>query len=53
MALVYFQMEGRPSRLHHVCQGGYVLLYYIDFEGGERDFFCDCVDELGEGGSEK
>ena len=36
VALVGFQMEGCPSRLNQVCQGEYVLLNDIDFDGEER-----------------
>ena len=50
VALVDCQMEVFPSHSHHLCQGGYVILYDIDFEGGERKICRDCVDELGRGG---
>ena len=49
MSLVYCRVEGFPLRLHHICEGGYVILYDIYFEGGERNICCSCVDELGEG----
>ena len=53
VALVDCQVEGCFSRLHHVCQGGYVLLNDIDFDGAERKICRDCVDELrGRGKSE-
>ena len=46
VALVDCQVEGCPSRLHHICQGGYVVWNYIDFDGAERNICYDCVDEL-------
>ena len=46
LALVGFQVEGCPSRLHHVCQGGYVLLNDIDFNGEERKICRDFVEKL-------
>ena len=46
MVLVAFRVKGCPSRLHHVCQGRYVLVNYIDFDGAERNIFDDCVDEI-------
>ena len=27
----------------HICQGGYVVLNNIDFDGAERKIFCECV----------
>ena len=44
--LVYFQVDGCPLRLHHVCQGGYVVLDDIDFDGAERMICRHCVDNL-------
>ena len=46
VALVDFQTEGSPSRFHHVCQGEYVILNYIDFDGAEQKIYCDCVDKI-------
>ena len=46
VALVDCQVEGWPSHLHHICQGGYVLLNYIDFDGVEWKICRDCVDEI-------
>ena len=45
-ALVDFQVEGCPQRLHHVCQGEYVDMNEIDLDGGERKIFHDCVDKM-------
>ena len=50
VALVDFQLEGCPLRLHHACQGGYVLFYDIYFEGEERKICCKYVEKLGGGG---
>ena len=50
VALVDCQVEGLPSRLHHVCQGEYGILYDIYFEGRERKICRDCVDKIGGGG---
>ena len=36
MALVDFPVEGCPLRLRQVCQGYYVLLNGIDFDGAYR-----------------
>ena len=44
------QVKGFPSRLQHGCQGGYVLLNYIDFEGAERKICRNCVEKLREPG---
>ena len=49
VALVDFQVEGWTLRLHHVYQGEYVILNYIDFDGGEWNICNDCVDKLGGG----
>ena len=46
VALVDFQLEGCPLLLHHVCQGWYVLLDDIDFDGAEQKICRNCVDEL-------
>ena len=46
VVLVGFQVEGFPFRMHHVCQVEYVLLNYIDFDGAERKFCRDCVDNI-------
>ena len=48
--LVDFKMEGCASRLHHVRQGGYVVMHEIDLGGAERKICCDCVDKLWMGG---
>ena len=37
MVIVDYKMEVYPSRLHHVCQEGYVLLNDIDFDGADRN----------------
>ena len=47
VGLVDFQVEVCPLRLHHVCQGGYVVLSDIEFDGGERNICRYCVDKLG------
>ena len=44
--LVNFQVGVCNLRLHHDCQGEYVILNDIDFDGVERKIFCDCVDKL-------
>ena len=36
VALVDCQVEVCPSRLHHICQGEYVVLNHIAFDGAER-----------------
>ena len=46
MVLVDCNMEGLPLRLNHIYQGEYVILYFIDFEGGERKICHNCVDKL-------
>ena len=51
MSLFDCQVEGYPFRLNHVCQGGYVVLNDIDFDGAERsraerNICINCVDEL-------
>ena len=50
VALVDCQMKGCESRLHHVCQGGYVAIHEIDLDGAELKICRDCVDELWMGG---
>ena len=53
VAIVDCQVEGCLPRLHHVCQGVYVILNDIDFGGAEQKICRDCVDELrGRGESE-
>ena len=53
VALVDFQVECCPSRLHPVCQGVYVAMNEIDLDGGERKLFHNYVDEIrGRGKSE-
>ena len=53
MALVGFQVEGFPSRLHHVYRGGGVIFNDFDFDGEEQKICCNFVDELrGQGKSE-
>ena len=53
VALVDCKVEGCPLRFRHVCQGGYVVLNDIDFDGVERNICRNCVDELhGRGKSE-
>ena len=37
VALVDCRVEGCPSCLHQICQGGFVVLNYIDFDGAERN----------------
>ena len=46
VVLVDFHMEHWPSRLHPVCQGEYVVLNDIDFDGADRKVCCACVDKL-------
>ena len=40
------QAEDSPLRLHHVCQGVYVVLNDIYFYGGERKICHSCVDKI-------
>ena len=49
VSLVDFQVEGCPLCLRQVCQGGYLILYYIDFEEGDRKICRNRVDNI-EGG---
>ena len=46
VALVDCQVGGFPSRLHHVCQGEYVAMNEINLDGGERNIYRDCVDNI-------
>ena len=46
VVLVYCQVEVCSSRLHHICQGGYVAMHEINIEGAEQNIFCDCVGKL-------
>ena len=46
MALVDCQMKGCESRLHHVCQGEYVVMHEIDLDGAERKICREFVDDL-------
>ena len=50
MALVDCQMKGCESRLHHVCQGGYVAIHEIKLNGSERKICRECIDDLRMGG---
>ena len=54
VALVDCQVEGFHLILHHICQGDYVILNDIDYDGAEWNIFRNCVDKLqGRGKSEK
>ena len=44
--LVDCQVGGCYSRLQHICQGKYVLLNDIDFDGAKRKIYNNCVDKL-------
>ena len=46
VTLVDCQVEGCPSRLHHICQGEYVDMNEIDLDGGEQKICRNCVDEI-------
>ena len=46
VALAGCQMEGCPSRLYHVWQGGYVAMNEMDLDGGERKIFRYCIDDI-------
>ena len=50
VALFDCQMKGRESRLHHVCQGGYVAMHDIELDGTERKVCCKYFDNLWMGG---
>ena len=53
VALVDSQVEGCPSRLHHISQGEYVAMNEIDRDGGEWNISRDYVDKIwGHGKSE-
>ena len=53
VALIDCQMKGCESRLHRVCQGGYVAMHGIDIDGVERKICHNFVDELCMGGKPK
>ena len=46
MALVDCQMKGCESRLHHVCQGGYMDMHEIELDGSERKICRECIYDL-------
>ena len=50
VAFIDCQMKGCESRLHHVCQGGYVAMHEIKLDGGERKICRECFDDLQMGG---
>ena len=50
VALVDCQMKGCESRLHLVCQTGYVDMHEINLDGEELNIYRNCVDELWMGG---
>ena len=50
VAFVDCHIKGCKSRLHHVCQGGYVDMHEIDLDGAERKICHNCVDDLWMGG---
>ena len=50
MALVDCQMKGCKLFLHHVCQGGYVAMHEIEFDGSGRKICCECIYDLRMGG---
>ena len=50
MSLVGCNVEVCPRCLHHVCQGEYVTLNYIDFDGREKNICYVCVNGTGWGG---
>ena len=50
VALVDFQMKGCELCLHHVCQGEYVAMHYINLDGAQLNICLDCVDKLWMGG---
>ena len=47
VALVDFQMKGCESRLHHVCQGGYVAMHDLELDGAERKICRDVLTTFG------
>ena len=50
VALVDCQMKGCESRLHHLCQGGYVAMHEIELDGSEQKICRKCIDDLRMGG---
>ena len=46
VALVDCQIKGCESRLHHIWQGGYVVMHEINLDGAERKICHNFVDEL-------
>ena len=53
LKIVDFKLEFCPWRLHHVCQGWYLLFNYIDFDGAKRKICRNFVGKLrGRGKSE-
>ena len=50
VALVDCQMKGCESRLHHVCQGGYVVMHEIKIDRSEQKICRKCIDDLSMGG---
>ena len=46
VALVYCQMKGCESRLHHVCEGESVDMQEIQIDGAEGDMCRECIDDL-------
>ena len=43
VALVDCQMKGCESRLHLVCQGGYVAMHDIELDRSERKICHECI----------
>ena len=50
LLFVLYHMRICESRLHHVCQGGYVAMHGIDIDRVELNIFPDCVDKICIGG---
>ena len=50
VALVDCHMKGHKSRLHHVCQGGYVAMHEIKLDRSERKICRECIDDFSMGG---
>ena len=46
MALVDCQVEDFSYYLYHICQEEYVILNDTNFDRGERNIYCDCVDDI-------
>ena len=46
VALVDCQAKVCASRLHHVCQGGYLAVHEINLDGAERNICRDYVGKL-------